>query len=88
MAGVVVWCNILPIIMSRDRPKSSEGSWVAAYITFKTDSNFDDLDFSTSFTRISFEELCQDLFCSTLERRRSAPIAKSTRSATSVVAFQ
>ncbi|KAH9897794.1 Hsp70 protein-domain-containing protein [Cubamyces lactineus] len=38
----------------------------AAQTTIEIDSRFDGIDFDTSLTRAHFEELCQDLFHSTL----------------------
>jgi len=35
--------------------------------SIEIDSLFDDVDVNTSLTRACFEELCQDLFCGTLE---------------------
>ncbi|KAJ6553161.1 heat shock protein 70 family [Mycena capillaripes] len=39
----------------------------AAQTSIEIDSLFEGIDFYTSLTRARFEELCQDLFCSTLE---------------------
>ncbi|KAL5526251.1 SSA2_5 [Sanghuangporus sanghuang] len=39
----------------------------AAQMTIKIDSLYEGIDFYTSITRARFEELCQDLFRSTLE---------------------
>ncbi|KAJ7836263.1 heat shock protein 70 family [Mycena olivaceomarginata] len=39
----------------------------APQTSIEVDSLFEDIDFFTSLTRTRFEELCQDLFCSTLE---------------------
>jgi L1 cell adhesion molecule like protein len=39
----------------------------APQASIEVDSLFEDIDFCTSLTRTRFEELCQDLFCSTLE---------------------
>lgn len=44
--------------------------------TLEIDSLFEGVDFYTSFTRARFEELCSDLFCSTLE-----PLEKALRGA-------
>lgn len=48
----------------------------AAQTTIEIDSLFDGIDFYTSLTRARFEELCQDLFRSTLE-----PVEKVLRDA-------
>ena len=48
----------------------------AAQTTIEIDSLFDGVDFYTSLTRARFEELCQDLFRSTLE-----PVEKVLRDA-------
>lgn len=46
----------------------------ATQSSIEIDSIFEGIDFYTSLTRARFEELCQDLFCSTLE-----PVAKVLR---------
>ncbi|KAF9509455.1 hypothetical protein BS47DRAFT_1412407, partial [Hydnum rufescens UP504] len=39
----------------------------ATQTSIEIDSLFEGIDFYTSLTRMRFEELCQDLFCSTFE---------------------
>ena len=39
----------------------------AAQTSIEIDSPFEGMDFYISITRARFEELCQDLFCSTIE---------------------
>ncbi|KAI0683855.1 Hsp70 protein-domain-containing protein, partial [Cerioporus squamosus] len=48
----------------------------ALLTTIEIDSLFEGIDFYTSLTRARFEELCEDLFCSTLE-----PVGKVLRDA-------
>ena len=45
----------------------------ATQTSIEIDSLYEGIDFYTSLTRARFEELCQDLFRSTLDRRKGSP---------------